>query len=461
MNDSPSAPENRSQPSFPSRRQLLILSIISGAVLLFVAVAILVYLGLRGPDQPSVETPTPTESVRPTTTRPAALGPTPSCRAILSTGDIEISMALPTSLTVAGATYPVEAFVPQEAAWVYPSHRSGQALWVCGSVVNYVIGLEPNAAHEELLGSLEAGADMRLQLTNGAVLLFRFAERRETTAGADAVLDQQEAKLTIVLPKGEMWDVAVADYVTEAERVEVPIPEAVSAEPGQAVEVGQARVTMVRGYLERSDQLSRGTAYYVVEFSVENLGETALDADLFTTELEDGLDNRYPVSPRAAAVGEFGPLSGVIEPGMTAEGTSGFVVPDPLPAGDLTWIFSPRLGSEIVRGRIPYEGEPIEEDPALQPDVAITDAFLSRDGSTLVIEGEVWNRSAQPLEVESTDVSLSSSAGLGEFVMAAPALPWRIEPEQRQVIELQYERPNASTVLLELLGYSFEIGGLE
>ena len=44
--------------------------------------------------------------------------------------------------------------------------------------------------------------------------------------------------------------------------------------------------------------------------------------------------------------------------------------------------------------------------------------------------------------------------------MAAPPLPWTIEPNQRQVIELQYRAPDASSVLLTILGYAFEINGL-
>jgi len=44
--------------------------------------------------------------------------------------------------------------------------------------------------------------------------------------------------------------------------------------------------------------------------------------------------------------------------------------------------------------------------------------------------------------------------------MAAPPLPWTIQPGQTQVIELQYSKPDASTALLALLGYSFEVRGL-
>jgi hypothetical protein len=98
---------------------------------------------------------------------------------------------------------------------------------------------------------------------------------------------------------------------------------------------------------------------------------------------------------------------------------------------------------------------------ALQPDVRVTDAFVSSDGSILIIEGEVQNRDTRALVVEPSDVTLSSSAGMGELVTEAPPLPWTIQPGQLQVVELQYQRPEASTVLLELLGYSFEISGVQ
>jgi hypothetical protein len=63
--------------------------------------------------------------------------------------------------------------------------------------------------------------------------------------------------------------------------------------------------------------------------------------------------------------------------------------------------------------------------------------------------------------VEVRDIILSSSAGMGELIMDAPPLPWTIEPGQTRVIELQFETPDASSVLLTLLGHSFEISGLE
>ena len=58
------------------------------------------------------------------------------------------------------------------------------------------------------------------------------------------------------------------------------------------------------------------------------------------------------------------------------------------------------------------------------------------------------------------DIELTSSAGISNLRVAAPPLPWTIQPGQTQVIELQYERPSASAALLTLMGHTFEIGGL-
>jgi hypothetical protein len=109
---------------------------------------------------------------------------------------------------------------------------------------------------------------------------------------------------------------------------------------------------------------------------------------------------------------------------------------------------------------IPYEVE-TRPVPAGQAEVTITDAFLSSDGDVLIIEGEVRNTGQEVLTVELSDISLTSSAGMSDLRVAAPPLPWTVQPGQSQVIELQYAKPDASAALLALLGYSFEIQGLQ
>jgi hypothetical protein len=102
----------------------------------------------------------------------------------------------------------------------------------------------------------------------------------------------------------------------------------------------------------------------------------------------------------------------------------------------------------------------VPDEPA-RAEVTITDALPSSDKSTLLIEGEIRNTGGSTLTVDRRDIVLSSSAGMGKLIMDTPPLPWTIEPGQTRVIELQFESPDASSVLLTLLGYSFEISGLE
>lgn len=462
MSESTPKPGPSPRAALPRRGWLWIIPI-AGALLLLLAVGLLiVLLGLRNiffnreanPGMPlEVVKLTPATSTSP-------LVP-PSCETIISSGDVQVAAPLPISLTVGSRAFPVVAVVPEEGRWTYPSGYPGSAAWTCGTVVNYVVGLEPLPENEALLANLRPGDEIKMVLSSGVVLAFRFVERREAAANEASVFEQMRPRMTLILAKKEgPWQVATADYVAETELVEPPT--GTLAQPGQPVRVGDAQVTVVSGHVEReAADLTPGTMYYLVEFSVENVGTAPLDATAFDMQLQDSAGSGYLFSPAASAAGEHGPLSGEIAPGATAEGTAGYLVPETLAGSALMWTFSPQPGSELQASvRIPYEGGAEPAQPA-QAEVTITDAFLSDDGAVLIIEGEIKNSGGTPLTVEMGNVSLTSSAGMSDMRMAAPPLPWTVEPGQTQVIELQYTRPQASAALLSLLGYSFEIQGLQ
>ncbi|MEA3377433.1 MAG: hypothetical protein U9R72_14685 [Chloroflexota bacterium] len=445
------------EPRSPKSREELILSIAGGAILLFAAVAIIVFLGLRGSGEGNADEPPSTDEVEMTSTSPSSPLPTPSCETLIRSGNVEVSIAHPVSATIKDAQFAVETIVPQQDAWNYPADRSDVAVWVCGTVVNYAIALEPTPENEGLMTSLTPGERIRLQLANGTVLPFRFVGRQEVSAGDEGVLAQRQPGLTLILAEGDVWQVATADYVAEEDPAQ-----AVSSEPsaqlGQPVRAGDARVTVREGHAERADGLPAGTMYYLVEFSMENVGDVPLPTGLFSMRLRDALGNTYLVSPSASEAGDHGPLSGEIDPGASADATAGYLVPDPLSAGPLTWSFSPRPGSagEVTIG---ISHESVMGTAVAQVEVTVDDAFL--DDELLIVVGKVRNGRGEPLTVETADVTLSSSGGTSELIAAAPPLPWSIEPGEEQVIELQYQRPGTDSALLELLGYSFEIAGLE
>jgi hypothetical protein len=442
------------------RSWLPIIPIIGGVLLLLAAVALILFIGLRallraGEASPGISLPV----VRLTSTPVVSPTETPACETIISSGDVQVAAPLPISLTVGSQAFPVEAIGPGQAE--YPEGRAGATTWVCGTVVNYVLGLEPSAENEALLAGLRPGDEIGLLLSNGVGLSFRFTEQREATAYEASVFEQFHPRLTLILEKASgAWQIVAADYF--AETAPAQPPPGTLVQPGQPVRVGNAQVTVVRGHAESGlAGLTPETMYYLVEFTVENVGTAPLDADAFNIELHDGLGNGYLLSTAASAFGEYGVLGGEIAPGAVAQGSAGYLVPDGLAGPTLTWTFGPQPGSELRASvSIPYEAttQPTGEGSA---QVTVTDAFLSGDGAALIVEGEVRNVGDGLLIVELGDIALSSSAGMGNLRMAAPPLPWTIQPGQAQIVELQYDKPAAPTVLLTLMGYSFEIGGLQ
>ena len=462
----------RSTRAGQSRRScLVIVPLIGGIFLLLVAIALILFLGLRqvfrqeeaNPGMP-LEVVKLTPVVAPTAT--VAPLPTPpqlqACETIIGSGDVEVAVSLPVSLTVREESFPVIPVLLEDGGWTYPQGNPGMATWVCGTVVNYVVGLEPKPENEALLVDLRPGDEFKMHLSSGVVLFFRFTERREAIAGDGRVFAQSRPRLTLILEKESgTWQVATADYVSETEPVQPPAGSLASL--GQPVRVGDTQVTAVKGHVIHSGvDLLPGTMYYLVEFSIENVGTASLDVAVFSMQLQDDLGNGYLLSPEASAAGENGPLSGEIEPGTTVQGTAGYLVPETLVGPALMWTFTPQPGSESRASvSIPYEPGAGPSSPA-QAEVKVNEegTFLSSNGDLLIIAGEVRNIGGEPLTVELGDMSLTSSAGMSALQVAAPPLPWTIQPGQAQMVELQYNKPDAATALLTLLGYSFEIRGL-
>ena len=460
-------PEKPSPVMSLRRRKLLIALVVGFVFVLMITVVLITYLALSNlipSDSPEPSTPAQVASPTPTQTPSVPASPlaTPSsCETVVNSGSIRAPVPLPRLLTVGDQAFPVISIVPGGGSGALTSGSPGSVAWVCGTVVNYVLMLEPVAENETLVATLKPGDEITLKLSDGLELVFQFSEQREVASTDTSVFEQSRPRLTLILPEGvDTQRVAVANHVSEREPV---LPPAESlAQPNEPVRVGDAQVIVITGRAESSEAgLDPGTMYYVVEFSIENVGTAPLETGQFDTRLHDSMGNEYLLSPAASAIGDHGPLSGAVAPGNTAQGTAGFVVPESLAGPTLIWSINPRPGSELRASvQIPYEA-PEEIIPFVHSEVVITDVFLDDDGDVLVIEGELRNEGSAPLTVEATDISLTSNVGgVGELLMAAPPLPWTIQPDQVQIVELQYRRPDTPVALLSLLGYSFEIEGL-
>ncbi|MCP4542561.1 MAG: DUF4352 domain-containing protein [Chloroflexi bacterium] len=456
----------------PRRGCLLIILLGGGALLLLIAAILIFFLELSPLiSEPDAEEPNPgipvviVKLTPPVAATPVAspLPPPPQepCETIINSDDVQMAVSLPISITVGSESFPVVAAVSDEQGWTYPDYQ-GTAAWVCGTIVNYVVGLESIPENEALLVGLRPGDNLSMHLSNGTVLFFRFIERREAEANEARIFEQDRPRMTLIMEKeNSTWQVATADYVSETEPVQPST--GTLAELGQPIRVGDAQLTVVEGHVERSGpDLASGTMYYLVEFSVENMGESSLDTTSFNMQLQDNLGNVYLLSPEASTVGNYGPLNSEIGVGDTMQGTAGYLVPETLAGPTLIWTFTPRPGSELrVSVSIPYEAdsEPLASGHA-QVSIDEDGTFISNNGNRLVIGGEIRNTGDAPITVEPSDITLTSSAGMSALSSAAPPLSWTVEPGQTQVFELQFEKPDATTVLLTVVGYSFEIRGI-
>lgn len=438
------------------RRSLLIPLVVALAVLLCLVVVVLVFvLGLRPLLFPTRVEGIPLEIVRVTpgaTPQPGAV-PLP----IAEVGGEAVTLPVPIALEIGGRTFPVQASAADSGAWLAPASAPGAAIWVEGTVVNYVLGLEATVEQSALVEQLAAGDPIYLRLSNGARVTFRVARTERVRADDTSIFSQHSSSLTLVLLGGDTEERTTV--FADVERVEEPTPDpaAVTIAAGQPTQVGAVLITVERGHAEpASAGAPPGTMVYLVEFALQNTGAAPLDARAFVMELVDGLGNRYLPSSSAAMQGDYGPLLRALNPGESVSGTAGYVVPELLSGPSLTWIFSPDAQVRAYFA-LPYE------QPAVtlaQADVDVYDAFLDEDEGTLHILADIYNDGDAPLEVTAADILLSSRAGAGTLRSTAPPLPWTIPARGSQEVELVFGQPDASSAVVTILGFAFEITGL-
>ncbi len=438
------------------KRSAIALPVVLAGIVLCLVMAVVVLVAVVRPLLfPYRPTGIPLEITRVSSPDPA--GPLPALPPpVIEVGDTAVSLATPLSLEIGERVIPVLASDPQGESWIDPEADPAAAIWVYGTVVNYVLGLQDNEDNRAIVEQLSDDTPLLLVLSSGTRLTFRVAQNQEATPNDPALLAQAHPGLTLALLGEDAWQVVSADFENAEEVLSTSTETPVTV--GQTVQVGDVRVTVEQGYARSSGELAAGTMAYLVEFSVQNTGQVPIDSRAFLMELVDRLENRYLFSSELASLGNYGPLPETIAPAAQVQATVGYLVPEGLTGPELLWTMRPNSASSLqARFAIPYTSP---SSGAALPDVDITQAFLGEGGTVLHVVAQVRNQGNATLQVTTADIALSSSGGAEELVAAAPPLPWAIDGGQQREIELQFSRPSASTCVVTILGYTFEISGL-
>lgn len=385
---------------------------------------------------------------------------------LIESGSPLLDVNTPISITMKGLEFGVLPYqVQADGEWHYPAGQSATAVWVYGTIVNYVIGIEQTEANQVLMESFVSGDKITMTTTSGQVYHYGFSGREELEFPTVELFAQTRPKLTLVSlgGKGETRLVVYGDFLMAqdaGQATQAPGPSVLVGEPAQ---LGDIRVTALStSYVYQDPGLPEGWAFYLVDYQIENYSQEVLDPNRFRMELQDGVGNTYSVNLPASQNGTFGYLMLTIPPNTVALGTAGYLVPLPLQGPKLGWSFS-RLDvpESVVKVLIDFESPHETIDPGTLAAINLSGAELSGDGTLVSVWGTVLNNSEEELVVTMGDVGLE---GAGEFMAlraADPALPWSIPPGTVLSFRLAFQRPGAPAAIFTVLTQPFEISGLE
>lgn len=380
--------------------------------------------------------------------------------AISGSEPVTLTMDAPTELELGTQRF---AVVPQRVDNTQPmwlvSQDDGAALWAHGTVINYVMGLPGTADNLTRLESLEPGTRLAFTARDSQSYEFVMTQREWSTQPLAELLSQTRPGLTILwLGQDDAGATLVlrGEYVLNEEEAN-RATEVVTAELGEPAQLGNARFT-VTGATHVTDQpnVPAGFAYYLVDFTLENVGQTPIDTGLWRFTLVDDFGTQYTVNPQAAALGTHPPLPGTVAVGSQVQATAGYQIPANLSSTLLRWLITRVDGPGEIEVQIPFRsggGESVSQ-------ITLQQASVSPDNTSLIVQGQIFNQGGQALTVTEADVRLESEGTAFFILSTSPAFPWSVPPGQTTQFLLTFQRPGTDTATLTLLNQSFLLSGL-
>jgi len=424
----------------PSKRPMLIFGF--GAVGIAVILLLVAITQLMGGAASATPVPTPA---------PTCVGP--NCPIS------QPSPLVPKKLHVRDRTFDITPVAVQKGKWPVGA-GDDNATWVFGTLVNYLIGLPNNSENKDLLQALSEADQISLELSDGQLVEFKFDAQQLVSPDNEEIFAQHHPGLTVLLlgDDGAQRLVVTANYDVSSEANRT-VPSNVVA-LNTPIEIGDVRVKVLNGRLvENAPGIPVGSAFYLVDFTAENIGTDALNVSDFVFELMDYARQKYKLSDTASRLGPNPPPGGQLLPGLSGTFTTGFEVPSNITGPRLTWIFKPDAafkGQASVA--VPLVGPTPTPDPRSQARVQISQAYYTSDQSEVIVVGSVTNPTGALIPVGTADIVLSTPEGvLATLNSADPILPWRLSPGDTLNFTLRFGRLPPAAAILKILNNSFEL----
>ncbi len=435
-----------------NRNQVVLLAVlVVGVAVLFLGLGYLLW----GQNTAVSATPTPFAE-----TNPEGVGGEPLIFGISDSGTVSVTLDLPITLKLADREFAVRAErVTAEGTWS-PEASEDTAVWVYGSVVNYVFGLQATDETQTLLEGLTPGDEITVVTRGGASLPFLFESRQMIPKNNRDVFAQNRPGVTLILIGMSGEERLVVNGRFAADRATTPQLEDNRIELGETAQLDNIQITVTgAAYVPSRPEIPPGFAFYQIDFQVQNVGLTALDTSRLRFTLLDDLGNQYALNPAASQVGNYPPLSGFLNVGQSVQATAGYQIPAGLVSNTLGWVVSRTDTNSQIQVIIPFNGS---NRALLGSSVSLVRAEVSSDLTNLILAGQITNVGEQPLVVTENDVSLRTADGSAYLLLSTnPAFPWTVPPGQSASFTVIFQRPVTSdSAVFTVLNQPFQLTGL-
>lgn len=429
-------------------------------VLLFclgcVALSVAVWQTVAGPGTTVVADPTPFpegSSVLPSD--PLVVG-------ISESETISVTLDLPATLRLSGTDFVVQTqAVAADGLWSPQLSDAETAVWVYGTIINYVVGLPASPENRALLTNLAPGDELRLTTRSGIDFTFAVDGRRTVPVTDRQIFAQNRPGITLVL-LGDRADGVDQRLVVEGSYL---ASEATLLSNDNQVELGETarlddlQITATSAtYLPDRPEVPAGFAFYLVNYEIQNLGLTAVDTSQYQFTLRDEIGNQFATSPVASQLGNYPPLPSFINAGQSRQATVGYQIPRGLLSPSLNWVVSRSGSPGQIQVSIPFSGSP---QAARGASVSLQEVTVTEDRTGLIITGEVANMGEQPLVISEENVSLRTADGASYLLLSTnPAFPWSIPSGQALQFRVTYQSPPADSAIFTVLNQPFQLTSL-
>jgi hypothetical protein len=425
----------------------ILLVVIGAVVPILVLGCLIVYLLLR-PETGTDPTPTPFAQAE------AVLHDD----VIISSEAVTVSLAAPVSLDVGGRSYQVQPqTVTVDGVWAPAIAGEQTAVWIHGTIINYVLGLSDTAANRAAIESLAPGDEIVLTGRDGAVYTFAFNSRQTVPATSRDIFAQTSPGITLILigARGQERLVAQGRYVVSDAS---PTGDPDVVELGETAQINGLQLTVLgASHQFERPEVPSGFAFYLIDFELQNVGTTIIETGNLRLVLADHMGNQYALNPTASQLGNYLPAGGPLGPGQMVRASAGYQIPAGLSSPALRWVVNRLDTGGQVQVNIPFRGTAELGQQAL---VNVQHGEVSLDGTGLVLWGEITNLADQPLVVQETNVTLTSDGSFYLVLSTNPRFPWIVAPGVTAEFSLTFQRPAGDTAVFTVMNQPFQLTGL-